>query len=556
LKPAHLILIIPFLLYLCAAIILQPGALISLYPDSDLTSYLAANSISKDHDLVYTREDSDRYLRQYDQRPFPFRVVNKQIIDGHGGYQHYYAFYSPEVFVFFLVPFVALFGFRGWLLLHALLILAIYWIGWMYYRGKDEDAISPAVNSVIFFTLIPLPVLFLLPSHHLFLMGMICAAVFSGLRGHFVWSAIFSAIAFSSQPFAALFCVFLIAYWQTTRASVNIGKFVIAAALSFFVIWGLETLMYPARNISEPRWITTGNHLPLAQIWNTLPDARNYYWSSPDLQRLIDFLFGRNSGFLIYGFVSGALLLSTLWLWRDSLVRVIWLFVILYSTVVCFSNTSGWSNQSFVNDLWIILSPLPYFAAPFIRPKSLFISIVIPAAILVGPLLVNPLGAIINRSYYDHAFPYRYLPIEISLVGRAGITKDPSFQQNFEGGKIYFLNDSFYKEDPLFWLRGESKLEFLLQLKNKNSLTVDLQNGVIENRITLRIGSAKQEIKLGTVQNQTVDLSTYFREAKSYEGAYYLHGEMKSDSGYVPGLLSRDNPDYRFLSCRVVFHGK
>jgi hypothetical protein len=287
-----------------------------------------------------------------------------------------------------------------------------------------------------------------------------------------------------------------------------------------------------------------------------LPDARTYYWSAPDPQRLVDFLFGRNSGFLIYGFAAGALLLSTLWLWRDSLVRVTWLFAILYLAIVCFSNTSSWNIQSFVNDLWILLCPLPYFAAPFIRPKSLFASIAIPAAILLGPLLVNPLGAIINRTYYDYAFPYLYLPIEISLVGRAGITKDPAFQQNFEGGRIYFLNDSFYREDPLFWLRGESKLEFLLQLKNTSSLTVDLQNGVLENRISLSIGKAKQEFKLGTVQTQTADLSPYLRGAKFYEGFYYLHGEMKSESGYVPGLLSRDNPDYRFLGCRVVFKAR
>lgn len=551
-KPSHLVFIIPFLIYLTASVILEPGALISLYPDADLTSYLAAISISKDGDLVYTREDSDRYLRQYDERPFPFRVVDKKIIDGSGGYKHYYAFYDPELFLFFLVPFLGLLGFRGWLVFHALLILAIYWIGWLYYRRKDEDAVSPVLNSVVYFTLIPLPILFLMPSHHLFLIAVSCATIFSGIRGWPVLSAVFAAIAFSSQPFAALYCAFLVAYWQATNAPNNIRRFVIAAVVSFFVVWGFETLMYPLSDVSAPRWVTSGMHLPLAQIWNSLPDARAYYWSTPDPQRLVDFLFGRNSGFFIYGFAAGALLLSTVWLWRDSLVRVMWLFVILYLAAVCFSHTSSWNAQSFVNDLWVLLCPLPYFAAPLLRPKSLFVSIAVLAAILLGPILVNPLGAITNRSSYTYAFPYRYLPVEISLAGRAGITKDPSYRQNFEGGEIYFLNDNFYKEEPLFWLRGESKLEFLLRLKNVKSLFMELHNGVLENRITLRIGKSGQQVKLGTAENKTLDLISTLQDAKFYEGFYYLHGEIKSESGYVPGLFSRDNPDYRFLSAQVA----
>jgi len=556
LKPAHLVLLIPFLIYLAAASILEPGAWIGMFPDKDLTPYMAAMSISKDGDLVYAREDSDRYLRLYDERPAPFRVVDKRIIDSTGGYKHYFAFYDPEVFVFVLVPFLSLLGFRGWLFLHALLVLLIYMIGWFYYRGKDEDAVSPALNSVIFFTLVPVPVLFLLPSHHLFLLAISCSAVFFGLRGWPVLSAALCAIAFSSQPFAALFCVFLIAHWQATKAPENIRRFIISAALSFFMVWGLEMMMYPASSISEPRWVISGTHQPLAQIWNSLTDASTYFWSSPDPVRLLDFLFGRNSGLLIYGFAAGALLLSTLWLLRDSLVRTIWMFVILYFAAICFVPTSNWNVQSFVHDLWIMICPFAYFAAPLIRPKSLLVSIAIPAAFLVGPLLVNPMGAITNRSSYSYSFPYRLLPVEITLAGKAGITKDLLFQEDFEEAKIFFLNGNFYKEGPLFWLRGESKLEFLLRFKDVKSLSIDFLNGVLENRITLKFGKSEQQVKLGTAENQNVDLSSYIPSAKVYEGFHYLHGEITSESGYVPGLLSRDNPDYRFLSCRALFKAK
>ncbi len=553
-KSTHLILIIPFLVYASAALVLEPGALLPLFPDADLTPYLAAVSLGKDGDLAYTREDSDRYLRQYDSRPFPFRVLQKKMIDSSGKYRTYFAYHYPELFLFLLVPFLALLGFRGWLVLHALLILGIYVMGWIYYRGKDRDAVSPAINSVVYFSLIPLPALFLIPSHHLFLISLCAAALFFGLRGWPILSALCLAIAASSQPWAALFCLFLIGYWQATqkdRAENPIPRFVIAIILAFFAVWGLERLMYPVANISEPRWVIAGNHPPLSDIWKSLPDATRYSWAVPDSQHLIDFLFGRNSGFFVYAFVAGALLLSSLWLIRDSLVRVGLLFVVLYFAAISMIHPSLWNAESFANDFWILLCPLPFFLVPLIRPKNLFLSIVIPAAFLVCPLLSNPLGAIINRPFYAYSFPYKFLPVEVTLTGRSGITKDPAYQQAFSGGRIYFLNDSFYKEHTFFWLRGESTLEFLLQLNDPKAIKLELRNGVLESKITLKFNDTEEQIRLTTTEIRIIDISHHLKSRIQYEGRFYIHGKIRSNSGYVPGLLSRDNPDYRFLSCQV-----
>ena len=553
-KSIHLILIIPFLFFICAAIILNPGELQSAYPDADWTGYLAAVSLAKDGDLAYTREDSDRYFREYDSRPFPFRILQKRIMNSTGQFSNYYAFHYPEIFVFLLVPFVGFLGFSGWLFLHALLVMGIYFTGWIYYRGKDEEAYSPAINSVVYFTLIPVPVLFLLPSHHLFLLAMCTAFLFCGLRGWPVLTAIFLALAVSSQPWSAIFCLFLIAYWQITKKTAGanpLPRFMIAATIALFAVWGLERLMYPVANVSDPRWVTTGSHPPLAGIWSTLPDARMYNWSSPETQRMIDFLFGRNSGFLVYAFTAGALLLSSIWVLRDPLVRIAWLFVILYLALVPFIHPSSWNAQSLAHDLWILLAPLPFFLVPLIRPKSLFICIAVFAAFFSGPLLINPLGAITNRSDYSFSFPYKFLPVEVSLAGRAGITKHSEHQQNFSGGRIYFLNDNFYSENHYFWLRGESKLEFLLELGKTQNMFLEFRNGVLENKITLKFQDSEETIRLSTAEIRKIDLSLHLRNRILYEGRTYVHGEIHTNAGYVPGLLSRDNPDYRFLSCQI-----
>jgi hypothetical protein len=554
LKSIHLIFIIPVLFFVCAALILDPGTLDSAYPDADWTPYLAAVSLARDGDLAYTREDSDRYFREYDSRPYPFRVLQKRIMNSSGQYSNYYAFHYPEVFLFLLVPFAGFLGFHGWLLLHALLILGIYVMGWLYYRGKDKDAFSPAFNSVAYFTLIPIPVLFLLPSHHLFLLAVCTAFLFCGLKRWPVISAIFLALAASSQPWFAIFSLVPLAYWQVTKGTGTenpLPRFIIAATIALFAVWGMERLMYPVGLISETRWVTTGNHPPLADIWKMLPDAHAYLWSAPEPQRLIDFLFGRNSGFLVYAFAAGALMLSSIWVLRDSLVRIAWLFVILFLALVPFIHPSSWNPQSLANDLWIILVPVPYFLIPLIRPKNLFICIAALAAFFAGPLLINPMGAITNRSDYSFSFPYKFLPVEISLAGRSGITKDPKYSQNFSEGRIYFLNDNHYSEKNYFWLRGESKLEFLLELRNSENVTMEFRNGVLENKITLKFQNSEEIVRLTTAEVRKIDLSRHLRTHTRYEGRIFVHGEIHTNAGYVPGLLSRDNPDYRFLSCQI-----
>lgn len=554
-KAIYLIFILPVLFYTGAAIILDPGRLEGAYPDADLTGYLAAMSIARDGDLTYTREDSDRYLREYGSRPFPFRVLQKRMMNSSGQFTDYYAFYYPETFLFAVVPLIALFGFRGWLLFHVLLVLAIYIAGWLYYRGKEKDALSPAINSVVYFTLIPLPVLFLLPSHHLFLLSVCTFFLLCGLKRWPVLSAIFLALAYSSQPCALIFGLIPVGYWQMSKGANGehrpIPRFVVAAILALFAVWGAERLMYPVSSVSDPRWITDGAHAALDGIWDTLPDASSYLWSAPEPQRIIDFLLGRNSGFFIYAFAAGALLLSSVWMLRDSLIRIAWLFVILYLALVSFIHTSSWNAQSIAHDFWVLLAALPYFLLPLIRPKSFFVSVAILSAFFAGPLLVNPLGAIANRADFSFSFPYKFLPVEVSLAGRAGITKESEHRLDFSGGRIYFLDDNFYKENNYFWLRGESKMEFLLEISPAQNVAMEFRNGVLENKITLKFQESEEVIRLTTAELKRVDLSRHLKAHTPYEGKIYVHGEMKTNAGYVPGLLSRDNPDYRFLSCQV-----
>lgn len=553
-KAVYLILGVPVFAFLTLAFTLDFGTLLALHPEYNLSPYLCSRSIAKDLDLAYTSNDSDRYFKEVLKRPSRFEVVQKSFRSSasSGEVSRYTVLYCPDLYVFFLAPFTGVFGFQGIPLFHVFLIGILYALGYLYYRIPTEPSFLPAVNSVVYFTLVPVPILFLMPSHALFLLVILTAAILAGIRGKILLSAILLAMAFSSQPWALLFSMFLVSYWQHTGKKVELARFAVALILAVLAVWGLEQMMYPRGSVSEVRWVPEVLTRPVAEVWSTLPEIKIQYFSSPSLQRVIDFLFGRSIGFLIYACAAAALLASCVWLFRDKLVQRSLLFFVFFLLAVSVSDPSSWFVSGFVSDMWILLCALPFFMSPIIRPVTLFFSITLFSSFLIGPLLINPLGAIVNRAYYLQAFPYKYFPVELSLLGKVGITAIPIFQFPYEGGKVYFLNDQFYPEKDYFWVHGASTLEFILQSEQKVSNThIRIQNGSVDNHVVLRLGNRTEELHIAASEAMLLDLNRFSSGMKSFGGKYYLHGKIRSRNGFVPMLISRENADYRYLGCQI-----
>ena len=122
-KSSALLIAIPLFAFFAAAFGLDPGRYLPLIPEADITAYMAARSIASDGNLAFSAADSDRYFKEYGQRPSRIRVAKKKILASDGQYREYLVFSLPEVFVFALVPFVWAFGFKGWLVLHGKKVL-------------------------------------------------------------------------------------------------------------------------------------------------------------------------------------------------------------------------------------------------------------------------------------------------------------------------------------------------------------------------------------------------------------------------------------------------
>lgn len=549
-KAVFLILGIPALVFFTLSITLDLGSLVGIYPEYDLTPYLTARSLAKDLDLAFDHGDSDRYFREQLQRPSHFAVVQKKILSATGDYESRATFYAPDFYVFALIPFVALLGFHGMLLFHSLLILVVLLLGYRYY-SSELGGTESALNSVLYFTLIPLPILFLIPSHSLFLFAAILSAVFFGMREMPIPSAAFLGLSCSLQPWSLLFAALIPTFWKKDSGS-QTGKFAVALLASLGVFLGIEYLMYPAKIVSGVKWVSSPLSIPVKDAWNTLPSADSYLFSKPNLQQVMDFLFGRSYGFVVYAFPAAALMMAAIWRAGQPHVRRILLFMALFLMAVAFVHPSVWGVRLLASDLWILPAALAFFLMPVTRPRHAFTIIVVLSCLLIGPLLANPMGALINRMYYLQSFPYRFFPAELTTLETTGITANTAFRLPFSQGALYLLNDNFYPEKDFLWVKGESSLEFLIQIKSlEEAPRLLFENGTQENHIRVLLGKRQEELHLGAEEVSYLDLPDFRGEFREFDGRFYLHGKIQTSSGYVPKLLSRDNSDYRYLGCQV-----
>jgi hypothetical protein len=530
--------------FLIVAATVDFGPLLRFYSDYDLTPYLVARSIASDFDLTYTQTDSDRFFREQLVRPSRFFLKSKNIVSYAGGVERYLVFYDPDLYVFLLVPFVKLFSFHGVFVLQALLIAAIVLLGALHFQD--------ARNAVVYYLLAGVPLLFLIPSHHLFLLASVSASIFCAFRKRFAMSAIFLAIAVSSQFWSILLAPLFLHYWKTTGEEAGKElRFIFFLAICALVVWGIEYGMYPARSVTETRWVLDLPQQPLQQVWSQLPVFEPKLLTMPKLQRLSDFVFGRTVGIFLYGFPACAMLLAAVWQWKHEFVRSALLFVVLLVCAIAFSDPLYWNIRVFATDFLILLLAVAFYVFPMFSSRTLLLGVLIPSLLIAAPVLANPLGAVCDRYYYLQTFPYRFFPVELSLLGKVGRTAKPDYKLSLNGATVYFLNDSFYHEENFFWIRGESTAEILLEIDFRNPLAFHIQTGSVDDHVIITMGSRREDVFLAPNESADVKLEKFRGEMKEFQGRQFLHGKIESKNGYAPKLLSRDNPDYRYLGCQI-----
>ena len=185
----------------------------------------------------------------------------------------------------------------------------------------------------------------------------------------------------------------------------------------------------------------------------------------------------------------------------------------------------------------------------------------IAGGLFMAPLVLNPFYVSFRPGSYAAHGPFRWLPIELTLVYDWPINTDPSRVriwfgdnpgQNDPGFQMYFFDENAFQrdEEKSFWVRGESRAEFLVKAdRPMKRLVLSLTAGPIATDVTATVAGRTQRIRLPAGGHERLFFS--LGDGFPYQGRWPVWvGSVASSTGFVPIFYERSQ-DTRYLGVRV-----
>jgi hypothetical protein len=218
--------------------------------------------------------------------------------------------------------------------------------------------------------------------------------------------------------------------------------------------------------------------------------------------------------------------------------------------------------------------PMLLFATPALRSARPAVLAMLVGGLFTTQLMLNPFYASYHPAEHVKAGPFRWLPVELTLLNDLPVNVTPSrIKQPLppaSGGPptlAYFLDDNaFPLEGEWFWVRGRSRAEVLLRgpavpradggfdsLRIRH-LTIQVQSGDVANRVTIRSGADSSTLTLEPHSAATVTLRVGggmpYHKDPGLPTSYVYWLAIDSDSGFVP-MFSSGTRDSRYLGAMV-----
>lgn len=583
-----------------------PRAAMGIQSD-EATYYMMGHSLAADGDLTYRREDLVRVWEDFPTGPSGvFLKRGEDILEGglmarppffwtrtQPDPDQTRLFYGKSfIYPLLASPFVWLFGTNGFLVLHAILLALVAVCGYTFLQARMPPV--PAVllaGAFILATVVPVYFVWITPELFNFALGVFA---------YFFWlykevgaprtrwlagpssdiiAGIILGIATYSKPTNALLVVPIVAWLAWRRRWVSAT--VVSAAYFAFAIG-----LFAANMAITGDWNYQGGdrktfmwEFPFqtpTSDFNIVPKTHgrdeamtdvifgNVFWTN-FFNNLKWFFVGRYAGLVAYFAPAVFALIAYLVgvrrrpLWQHlvflSAVAQILLFII---SVPYTWNGGGGSvgNRYFMSAYGIFIFLIPPIASTLVA--------LIPWAVgglFVTPLVLNPFVASFRPGEAANSGPLRMLPIELTLVYDWPINTDTSRVrvwfgdnpgENDPGFQIYFFDDNAFgrEADKSFWIRGESRAEFLVKTdRPMKRLVLTLTAGPVPTEVRASLGDRDQSVTLQPGEQQQISFN--MGAGFPYQGQWPVWvASVSSSSGFTP--IFYDNPnDARYLGVRV-----
>jgi hypothetical protein len=231
------------------------------------------------------------------------------------------------------------------------------------------------------------------------------------------------------------------------------------------------------------------------------------------------------------------------------------------------------------NRYFLGVYPVFLFVVPPLGTMTAPLVAVVGSALFTAQLLLNPFTASYRPSDHVKSGPYRWLPVEMTLLNDLPMNVTPSKVKQPLGGvppvTAYFLDDNVYqREHDAFWVRGETRAEFLLRAPVVTEVTdggevqrslrirrleVQLETGAEANRVTVDAGTGAHVVDLPPHDHRTITVEmpdgVPYHVDPRFPMNYVYSMSIDSATGFIP-MFSTGGGDSRYLGIfvRIVPH--
>lgn len=589
-NPIRNLLVLIFLFALGLSLFINIPALQKEFLLADQATYFAiTQSLAYDFDLEYSMQGQDlnRYYRIFGSGPQG--IFLKKGKDGK------IFFAKSFIYPLFSAPFLRVFGVNGFYVFHTILLMLMVLMGTMYYSLQNSPQFSLSVTLTFLFASVAM-VYFIWISPDFFNIFMAFTVIFLWLYKHkhrevniedttkkwgsrFLlsdWSdylaAVLAGMAFFSKPTSIIILGPLVAHTLFKKKFVKTALILLIFVVITGVFWGTNHLVTGEWNYQGGERKTfisqDGRGFPIEAKNLTFentgwPMTSEDYGESHLLPAKISvynffyYFIGRFTGLTWY-FFPAVLFLLLFFLQKKSWEQ--WLIFcalsggILIYIVLMPDNYAG-GGGALANRYFLNIYPLFLFLPGIKRKSKELMSMWIMAAIFISPILISPFLHSQNPATHAKKFPFKLLPVEMSLVNNHPTATNPNaFRQKVGAPEdeawLHFLDDNFFPKrqgEDGFWTKGDRTSEIILKtwFPVKELHFILLNNPRASNEITVKVGGKTQKISLMKKQRGTL-IFPIKRVFKMKDNHLYKI-KIKASEGSIPYLEYRDSKESRFI---------
>jgi hypothetical protein len=589
-----------------------PRAAIGIQSD-EATYYMMGHSLARDGDLTYRRADLVRVWREFPSGPTGVFLKKGRTIERFGlmlrppffwtstradSDPNRYFYGKSFAYPLFAAPFVRLFGTSGFLLFNALLMAAAALCGYLFLAARMRPAVAAMLaGAFVMVSVVPVYYVWIAPELFNFTLGVL--AYFCWLykevaapgevsrraqwlfrpRSDRVAGMLLGLAAFSKISNGLMF-VPVVAWllwrkrWTGAVAAsaafgaVAVGLFAVNMAISGE--WNYQggqdrsTFYYEFPLQTPTSGFDVGAPKERNEALTEIIFNRGVFWTN--LTHNLRYLFvGRYAGMVPYFFPAAFAIVAFLSAPRR---RPLWQWLVLCGGLAqplffCIGTPYTWlggggsvGNRYFMGAYGAFLFLLPPISRIGVAALPWIVG-----GLFVAPLVLNPFATSFYPGSYAAHGAFRLLPVELTLVYDWPINTDASRVrvwygdnkgQGDPGFQIYFFDANAYgkEEDKSFWVKGESRAEFLVKTDRPMKRLVLTLSAGVKNDVVVTVAGHTQRLSLqpGAPQQMFFSLGDGF----PYQGQWLVWtASVSSSAGFVPALEDPPSPDTRYLGVRV-----